>query len=67
MTRAHVRTRSTTMEARVAVLEASGSKNQLLLESIPRLLENKFAPIDKRFDSIESRREGAGQTFPPPN
>ena len=59
MTRASVRTHSTSMEARVAALEASGSKNQLLLESIQRLLEDKFASIDKRLDSIDSRRKGA--------
>ena len=66
MTHAHVRTHLTSMEARVAALEASGSKNQLLLESIQHFLEDKFVSIDKCLNSIESRREGADQTFPFP-
>uniref|UniRef100_A0A6N2KFS7 Retrotransposon gag domain-containing protein n=1 Tax=Salix viminalis TaxID=40686 RepID=A0A6N2KFS7_SALVM len=55
------------MEARVAALEAANSKTQLLLEAIQRLLEDKFASIDKRLDSIESRRESSDQTCPPPS
>ncbi|CAB4286472.1 unnamed protein product [Prunus armeniaca] len=67
MTRARVRTRALTMDARVAALETSNSKNQVILETIQRLLEDKFASIDKRLDSIDSRREGFDQPFPPPS
>ncbi|CAL2271884.1 unnamed protein product [Prunus armeniaca] len=67
MTRARVRTRALTMDARVATLETSNSKNQVILETIQRLLEDKFASIDKRLDSIDSRREGFDQPFPPPS
>ncbi|CAB4314119.1 unnamed protein product [Prunus armeniaca] len=55
------------MDARVAALETSNSKNQVILETIQRLLEDKFASIDKRLDSIDSRREGFAQPFPPPS
>uniref|UniRef100_A0A6N2MT16 Protein kinase domain-containing protein n=1 Tax=Salix viminalis TaxID=40686 RepID=A0A6N2MT16_SALVM len=47
------------MDARVSALES-------ILESIQRLIEDKFASIDKRFDAIESRRKNSDQTFPPP-
>ena len=47
------------MDARVAALEASNSKNQVILETIQRLLEDKFTSIDKRLDSIDSHREGS--------
>ncbi|CAB4320250.1 unnamed protein product [Prunus armeniaca] len=56
------------MDARVAALEASNSKNdQVILETIQRLLEDKFASIDKRLDSIDSRCEGFDKPFPPPS
>ncbi|CAB4289896.1 unnamed protein product [Prunus armeniaca] len=55
------------MDARVAALEASNSKNQVILETIHRLLEDKFASINKRLDSIDFRREGFDQPFPPPS
>ncbi|KAF9661398.1 hypothetical protein SADUNF_Sadunf19G0064600 [Salix dunnii] len=61
MTYAHIRTRSTTMEARVAALEAANAKTQLILEAIHHLLEEKFTSIDKRLDSIESRHESSDQ------
>uniref|UniRef100_A0A6N2NDF9 Retrotransposon gag domain-containing protein n=1 Tax=Salix viminalis TaxID=40686 RepID=A0A6N2NDF9_SALVM len=47
------------MEARVSALEAANAKTQLLLEAIQHLLEDKFAAIDRRFDSIESRHESS--------
>ena len=58
MTRASVRTRSATMEARVSALAT-------ILESIQRLLEDKFASIDKRFDSMDSRQMGMDQSLTP--
>ncbi|KAI5343164.1 hypothetical protein L3X38_011040 [Prunus dulcis] len=67
MTCARVRTRALTMDAHVAALEASTSKNQGILETIQCLLEDKFASIDKHLDSIDSRREGFDQPFPPPS
>uniref|UniRef100_A0A6N2MMX5 Aldehyde dehydrogenase domain-containing protein n=1 Tax=Salix viminalis TaxID=40686 RepID=A0A6N2MMX5_SALVM len=54
------------MEARVAALEAANAKTQLLLEAIQHLLEDKFASIDRRFDSIKSRRESSDQICPHP-
>uniref|UniRef100_A0A6N2NHA3 aminobutyraldehyde dehydrogenase n=1 Tax=Salix viminalis TaxID=40686 RepID=A0A6N2NHA3_SALVM len=48
------------MDARVSALES-------ILESIQRLIEDKFASIDKRFDAIESRRKNSDQTCPPPS
>uniref|UniRef100_A0A6N2KDA2 Uncharacterized protein n=1 Tax=Salix viminalis TaxID=40686 RepID=A0A6N2KDA2_SALVM len=54
------------MDARVSALEASNSKNQLILESIQRFLEDKFASIDKHLDSIDSHQIGLDQTFTPP-
>ncbi|KAI5335305.1 hypothetical protein L3X38_025438 [Prunus dulcis] len=65
MTRARVRTRVLTIDARAAALEAFTSKNQGILETIQCLLEDKFASIDKRLDSIDSRREGFDQPFLP--
>ncbi|CAL9012961.1 unnamed protein product [Prunus brigantina] len=55
------------MDAHVAALETSNSKNQVILETIQHLLEDKFASIDKRLDSIDSRLEGFDQPFPPPS
>ncbi|KAF9660792.1 hypothetical protein SADUNF_Sadunf19G0000500 [Salix dunnii] len=49
------------MEARVAVLEAANAKTQLVLEAIHHLLEEKFASIDRRLDSIESHHESFDQ------
>uniref|UniRef100_A0A6N2MKB2 Aldehyde dehydrogenase domain-containing protein n=1 Tax=Salix viminalis TaxID=40686 RepID=A0A6N2MKB2_SALVM len=48
------------MDARVSALES-------ILESIKRLIEDKFASIEKRFDAIESRRKSSDQTCPPPS
>lgn len=62
MTRTRFYTRLITMEARVSGLEAYNSKTQLLLEAIQCLLEEKFARLETRFDSIDSCREG----FDPP-
>ena len=55
------------MNARVAAFKASNSKNQLILESIQRLLEDKFTFIDKHLDSIDSYQMGPNQSFTPPS